>query len=117
MQIDIPLPVGFADEAFVSELEKLEPFGVGNPKPLFAQKDVPLKSIQLVGKTQNVLKLVVEGADAAGKGVLKEAVYFGDTKNAYEQLKDRKTVSLLYQLQLNEYNGKKNVQLLVKDFY
>ena len=116
MQIDIPLPPGYVDEAFAGELEKLEPFGVGNPKPLFAHKDVPIKSVQLVGKMKNVLKIILEGTDPLGCGVLKEAVYFGDAATAYEELKDRRTVSILYQVGFNEYNGRRNVQLIVKDY-
>ena len=116
MQIDIPLPVGYVDEAFVRELERLEPFGTGNPKPLFAQKDVTVKSVRLMGSTGNLLKLVVEGKDPSGQPVLRDAVYFGDTRRAYEELKDRKTVSLLYQAGFNEYNGRRSVQLTVRDY-
>ena len=40
VHIDVPMPLAYADEALAEQLELLEPFGVGNPKPLFAQKDL-----------------------------------------------------------------------------
>ena len=117
MRIDIPLPVGYVDEAFVNELTRLEPFGVGNPKPLFAQKDVPIRSVSLLGKERKVLKLVLEGKDPLGCVRAVEAVCFDDAEHSYEMLSGRKTVSVLYQAGFNEYNGRRSVQLLIKDFF
>ena len=116
IRIDIPLPIGYVTESFVGELDRLEPFGVSNPKPVFAEKDVPVRSVQLLGKNRNLLKMVLEGKNAAGDTVPVEAVYFGDTVEAYDELKDSKSVSILYQPGLNEYNGKRSIQLTVKDY-
>ncbi len=116
MQIDIPLPIGYIDMSFAEELEKLEPFGVSNPSPLFAQKDVPVRSVQLVGKSRNVLKMLLEGSDASGDPKMMEAVLFDNAGIAYEDLKDRTSVSVLYQIGINEYNGRRSVQLNVKDY-
>ena len=116
IRIDIPLPTGFVNEAFVEELDRLEPFGVSNPKPVFAEKDVPVRSVQLLGKNKNLLKMVLEGKNAAGDTGPVEAVYFGNTEEAYEELKDRKSVSVLYQPGFNEYNGRRSIQLVVKDY-
>lgn len=115
--IDIPLPVGYINDAFVEELEKLEPCGNGNPKPLFAQKDIPVRSVQLPGNSGNVLKLVLEGKDGAGNVRVIEAVSFKDCERMYEELKDRRTVSLLYQAGFNDYNGTRRVQLQIRDYY
>ncbi len=116
IRIDIPLPVGYVNEAFVEEIDRLEPFGVSNPKPVFAEKDVPVRSIQLLGKNRNLLKMVLEGKNAAGDAVAVEAVYFGDTEGAYEELRDRTSVSVLYQPGVNEYNGRRSIQLVIKDY-
>ena len=113
--IDIPLPVGRVSEAFAKELSKLEPFGISNPGPLFAQKDVPIRSIKLYGS--NCVKLVLEGTDEAGRTVSADAVCFEEAEKMYEELKDRKSVSILYQVGINEYNGKKSVQLTIKDWF
>lgn len=52
--IDVPMPMSYASLEFVEELEKLEPFGNGNPKPLFAQKQVTFLKGRLLGQNQNV---------------------------------------------------------------
>ena len=116
MPIDIPLPVGYVDLDLVKELSKLEPYGVANPKPLFAQKDVPIRSVRLMGKDNSLLKLSVTGYDASGREKALDAVYFGDTENAYEFFKNRKSAALLYQPGINEYNGNVSVQLTIKDY-
>lgn len=116
IRIDIPLPVGYVNEAFVEEIDRLEPFGVSNPKPVFAEKDVPVRSIQLLGKNRNLLKMVLEGKNAAGDAIAVEAVYFGDTEGAYEELRDRTSVSVLYQPGFNEYNGRRSIQLVIRDY-
>lgn len=116
MHIDIPLPIGYADDAFVNELSRLEPYGMGNPRPLFAQKDVPVRSIELCGKNKNLVKLMLEGRDKNGNLNVITGVIFSDAQSAYEQLKDRKTVSVLYRLTFNEYKGIKSVQANIEDY-
>ena len=116
MKIDIPLPVGYVNINLINELAKLEPYGISNPKPLFAQKDVPIRSVSLLGQNKNLLKLVLEGSDANGSARAVEAVYFGETQKAYEELRDRKSVSVLYQPGINEYRGSKNIQLTIVDY-
>ena len=116
MQIDIPLPVGYVDLDLVRQLSRLEPYGVANPKPLFAQKDVPIRSARLMGRDNNVLKLSLAGCDASGREKAVDAVYFGDTEKAYEFFGNRDSASILYQAGINEYNGNVSVQLTIKDY-
>ena len=116
MKIDIPLPVGYADERFTEELSALEPFGVGNPRPLFAEKDVPVRSVSLVGRDRKIVKVILEGKDASGKVRPVEAVCFDDPKRVYSDLSEKKTLSVLYQAGFNEYNGRRTVQLVIKDY-
>ena len=115
MLIDIPLPIGYVNDDFIRELERLEPFGVANPKPLFAQKDVPVRSITLTGKNNNVLKIILEGRDASGNSRLYDGVYFGDTEEMYERIRGKKTLSVLYQPGFSEYNGTRSIRLSIKD--
>ncbi len=65
VHIDVPLPVSHVSFDFVEELELLEPFGTGNEKPVFAQKDLLFLSARVLGKTGNVVKFTVQ--DDAGK--------------------------------------------------
>ena len=115
--IDIPLPVGLATLDFAKEIDKLEPFGVGNPRPLFAQKDVPISNVKIVGANQNVLKLTLTGTDAQGRVVRRDGIMFGDVQDAYDYMVNRDTLSILYQIGVNAYMGRENVQLLIKDYY
>lgn len=115
--IDIPLPVGLATLDFAKEIDKLEPFGVGNPRPLFAQKDVPISNVKIVGVNQNVLKLTLTGTDAQGRVVRRDGIMFGDVQDAYDYMANRDTLSILYQIGVNVYMGRENVQLLIKDYY
>lgn len=60
VHIDVPLPVSRVSFDFVEELELLEPFGTGNEKPVFAQKDLLFLSARVLGKTANVIKFTVQ---------------------------------------------------------
>ncbi|MBO4266574.1 MAG: single-stranded-DNA-specific exonuclease RecJ [Lachnospiraceae bacterium] len=116
VRIDIPLPLSYVDAAFVKELDRLEPYGVANPRPMFAQKDVPIKDMTVMGKNRNVLKLMLEASDRSGNPRIMEAVYFGDAAEAYNRLSGQKTVSVLYQPEFNDFNGRRSIRLVVKDY-
>lgn len=116
MVIDIPLPIGYVTRDLVYELDKLAPFGVSNPRPLFAQKNVKVRSVNLMGKNNNVLKMVLEGSDAEGMPVCHEAVLFENAAENYEKLKDAETISVLYQAAINEFRGTESVSLQIKDY-
>lgn len=74
VSIDVILPFGLITEQVMAELKQLEPFGVGNERPLFAERNLKLHSARILGKNANVLKLNVE--NQYGKQF--DALYFGD---------------------------------------
>ena len=74
IHIDVPMPLFYANKEFIRELSCLEPFGTGNPRPLFARKGIRLLSGRKLGKNRNVGKYRIE--DEAGNGY--EMIYFGD---------------------------------------
>ena len=80
VSIDVILPFGLVTEQVISELKRLEPFGVGNEKPLFAERNCKLRHARILGKNANVLKLTAE--NEYGKQF--EVMYFGDI-SAFEQ--------------------------------
>lgn len=114
--IDIPMPIGLANLSFARELDRLAPFGNGNTKPYFAQKDVPIRGVYLNGKDRKIVKLLLEGKDENGRSVGVEAILFEDAESNYELLKNAKTVSILYQITINEFRGETKVNLQIKDF-
>jgi single-stranded-DNA-specific exonuclease len=80
VSIDVILPFGLVTEQVISELKRLEPFGVGNEKPLFAERNCKLLHARILGKNANVLKLTAE--NEYGKQF--DVMYFGDIP-AFEQ--------------------------------
>lgn len=124
--IDVPMPMEYANLAFIEELEKLEPFGNGNAKPLFAQKQVSFVKGKILGQNRNVGKYTV--ADEAGK--VYEMIYFGDIEalNVYmcqkfgEQSVDNLyygschdiQMSVAYYPDINEFRGNVSVQMVMK---
>lgn len=115
--IDIPMPISYATMDFAREINKLMPFGVGNPKPLFAQKDVAFDNLMLVGKNQNVLKmkLCFQSEDCFLRKI--DGIIFDDAKGAYEQIAAKSTISILYQIDINIFKDRENVQIVIKDWY
>ena len=118
--IDVPMPFSYITEDLINQFSLLEPFGNGNPKPVFAQKDVSIRFAKLVGERKNVLKLKL--ADQNGFAI--DAVYFGDMDHIRSQLGDdfennkmiqSKKISALYFPDINEYNGIRSIQLRILD--
>ncbi len=126
--IDIHLPLGFITESLIHELKLLEPYGKGNEKPLFAEKNLKIKSALIIGKNANGIRFRVE--NQYGKEM--DAIYFGDVVqffhyigNTYgsEEAEKLKTgrgcnalLSITYFPRLNEYNGFKTMQLMIQNY-
>jgi single-stranded-DNA-specific exonuclease len=124
--IDVPMPMDYATLEFIEELDKLEPFGNGNPKPQFAQKNVKFLHGQILGANKNVGKYTV----AVQNGKEYELMYFGDLdalneaiakkygKNTMESLYyDRVSgieMSVVYYPEINEFRGNRKIQMVMK---
>lgn len=126
--IDVPMPVDYITEKLIDELELLEPMGKGNQKPLFAEKNLRLLSLSLIGKTRLIVKMIV--ANDTGKPI--DAVYFGDAELFLEELTEccgkaevdramqRKEngirLSLAYYPTVNEYRDQRKLQIVVQHY-
>jgi len=114
VSIDMQLPFAYVNEELIEQLELLTPFGKGNTKPVFVEKDLEILNTQVFGKNQNVLKMRVK--DSTGR--IMDATYFGDTATFlayYEERKGQKAAFTYYPT-INEYQGRKNVQIVVQNF-
>lgn len=112
--IDIQLPFAYVNEELVEQLELLAPFGKGNIKPVFVEKDLEILSHQIFGKNQNVLKLRVKD----GNGNVMDAIYFGDAVrflSYYEERKGEKAAFTYYPT-INEYMGRRSLQIVIQNF-
>jgi single-stranded-DNA-specific exonuclease len=125
--IDVPMPISYVTEELVEELENLAPFGKGNEKPVFAQKDVNLLSAKIMGKERNVIKLTMETSD----GAIGEGIYFNPQEMSenliswfgqeeYDKLLhgwlNNIVLNVVYYPSVNEFNGNRTIQFKIKRY-
>lgn len=128
ISIDIVLPLGYITQELVEELTILEPFGKGNPKPVFAERNLKVLRGFILGKNKNVCKLNV--VNEYGRRM--DAMYFGDIPSFMQNLTERFgeeevdkmfqnrenkiTLSVTYYPNINEYNGNRNIQIVILNY-
>lgn len=126
--IDVPMPLDYISKILVEELNILEPFGKSNEKPVFADKNIHILSLGIFGKNRNVCRMQVQSQG----GTVMSAVYFGQTdefldflgkkygNDAVQQAISGKgadmAVSFIYYPEINVYNGKESLQIIVKNY-
>lgn len=110
--IDVPMPLEYIDEPFIEELDLLEPFGQGNEKPLFAQKGLSIRSVRVLGKNRNVVKFSL----ASGQGMPMDGLLFANGDSFLEELSDSRKIDVIYYPTINEYNGNKSLQIVIKNY-
>ncbi len=93
----------------IQELDKLAPFGMAHPAPKFAVKQATVKEAAVIGKDKRHAKFRLE---SAGKTI--EAVGFGIGETVRRVALGSK-LSLVGELSVNEWNGRKTPQMIVKD--
>ena len=110
--IDVPMPLEYVSERLVEELKQLEPYGQGNEKPLFAQKKLYIRSKRILGKTKNLVKmnLVTEN------GLAMEGLLFTNGDEFLEEIGNKKWIDVIYYPDINEYNGVRTLQIVIKNF-
>ena len=128
VMIDAAMPLGYISEEVIADLEKLEPFGRANEKPLFAQQHLSVLRLSRIGKNRNVVKMSVMGPE----GIIMDALYFGDTDVFFDFLEDeygrdnvaaalrgmRNTIDIgvTYYPQINEFQGKRSLQIVIQNY-
>ena len=128
IHIDVPMPVSYVSFRLVEELELLEPFGTGNSKPVFAQKDLKFVSVRALGKAGNVLRFTVEDSEQKRW----EMMYFGGKDNfeAYAAEKYGQTAldglysgkgsplyfDVVYYPGVNTWQGNTKLQLVMQQY-
>ena len=128
VMIDAAMPLGYINEEVIADLEKLEPFGRANEKPLFAQQHLSVLRLSRIGKNRNVVKMSVMGPE----GIIMDALYFGDTDVFFDFLEEeygrdnvaaalrgmRNTIDIgvTYYPQINEFQGKRSLQIVIQNY-
>ncbi len=110
--IDVPMPVDYISPGLISDLECLAPFGKGNEKPVFADKNLTIRQIQTLGKNNNFTRMYLENS----RGFVIEAVGFfeaGELKTAYA---GNKKISCTYYPEINEFRGNRKLQINITGY-
>ncbi|MEY8339355.1 single-stranded-DNA-specific exonuclease RecJ [Lachnospiraceae bacterium 62-35] len=110
--IDVPMPLEYISENLVRELEVMEPFGQGNEKPQFAQKNLFIRSSRVMGKNRNVVRLSL----VTDSGFAMEGIWFGDGDAFEKEREGRCHIDAVYYPDINEYNGNKTLQVVIKNY-
>lgn len=111
IKLDCEVRLTDLELSFYEQLEKLEPFGVGNPRPDFVSRDLRLIDSRLMGRENQHLKLIVRSKDSP---LTFAAVGFG-MGEYYFKLSSEKKFDLAYSLMINEWNGERKLELKIKD--
>ena len=128
IHIDVAMPLAYISKGLIEQLGLLEPFGAGNVKPVFAQKDIHIINGRIVGKNRNVGKYGITD----GNGGFYDMVYFGDLEAFHDFLVEKAgeymvnrlyqgervdiPVSIIYYPDINRYGGRESVQIVMRGY-
>ena len=129
VMIDVPMPVSYLTRERIEELSLLEPFGKGNEKPLFAQKNLEVLGARKIGKTRTMLKLLLRDPDSHTQI---DGLFFGDSEEMLSYLRTRFgegavqtmlqgrpsgiTLSAVYEPGVNTYRGETSLQIIIEHY-
>ena len=113
--VDVPMPVGYVTEELVSQLDLLAPFGKANEKPVFAERNAVITSPRIIGKKRNVLKARVTSSRESGYGMYgsQEMISFRNVDALMERISRDPCMTIAYYPRINEYLGRKTIQIEV----
>lgn len=126
--IDVPMPLSYISKELAEELDILEPFGKSNGKPVFADREIEILSLRILGKNRNVCRMQIKSADSA----VLPAVYFGEVGKFLAFLEEKygsralaqamegagggMKISAAYYPEINRYNGREDLQIVVRNY-
>jgi len=111
LMIDVEMPLSSATEALWEQLRGFEPFGLGNYEPIFVTREVSIVEVRQIGADGKHLKLKVQQKDES-RTINAVAFSMG---NLYSSFKSEQPVALAYTIDMNEWNGRRNLQLKIRD--
>lgn len=109
--IDVPMPMSYVTIPLIRQLGQLEPFGKGNTKPIFAQKDIRFSNCKVFGKNRNVVKMKAQD----GFGFVAECVWFGDGEEILERLKEKELWDVIYYPSINSFQGRESIEMIIQN--
>ena len=128
IRIDKKIPLNEISYKLVEDIKILEPFGKGNPSPLFAEKSVEIYKVAFIGREKNVLKMMcrIRGTFNKIDGISFEHAeeFKSDLINMYGQERLEALINgnagtiqadIIFYPDINEYNGITSLQLYIKE--
>ncbi len=107
LRVDVEVPLDSITEELWQTMQALEPFGFGNPEPVFASRNVSVNDVRLIGAEGKHLKLTLGGMECVGFGM----------GSLYKTIKIGALVDIAYTVDINTWNGNRRLQLKLKDIH
>lgn len=128
--IDVPMPFSYVNSDLIQQLSVLEPFGTGNEKPVFAQKNLIFLSGSIMGKNRNMARFQVKDEQGEKYSLLlfrglehfkeyvseKYGAKAGDSLFQGNHASDEINLDVIYYPSINEYRGKIDIQFIMQDY-
>lgn len=109
--IDVPMPIDYITEKLVEQISVLEPFGNGNSKPVFADKNLIVNHVSVIGKNKNTLKCTLTNE----RGSSISGIMFGSEEIKTLPFNNGDIISVIYYPSINEYGGRRTLQIVIND--
>lgn len=110
--IDAAVPLEYLSEKLTVEMKRLEPFGQGNEKPRFAQKNLGIRGARVLGRNHNAVKLSL----FTSHGTPMEGMLFTEGDRFMEEMGEQRGIDIVYYPDINEYNGNRTLQIIITDY-
>lgn len=111
LKIDMEISLTAVTESLWSGIQQFAPFGIGNMEPVFASRGLLVREARLIGATKKHLKFKVR---TQGVSEDIDAIAF-NMAGELAKLSPDKPVDMAYAIDMNEWNGRRKLQLKVKD--
>ena len=127
--LDCDMPISYISQKLIYEIENLEPFGNENDKPLFAERNIPIRRIRQIGKDGQFLKfeLKIPGSDRSMDGLMfrdcdsfREKFQEKYSEGLYRELlmgrpSSEVSLTISYYPSLNVFRGETSIQVMIQD--
>lgn len=126
--IDVPMPLDYINEALIEQLDVLEPFGKGNEKPVFADKNIGILSMARIGKNKDMLRLRLKKESGCimestmfrncddFEAFLNEQFSEGEVEKAFRGLPNNISIAITYYPSINEFRGNRSLQVNITGY-
>ena len=108
--IDVPMPMSYVTIPLIRQLNQLEPFGKGNTKPVFAQKNLQISQCRVFGKNRNVVKMQLKDEF----GIASEGIWFGDGDVFVAKTQEKTFFDVIYYPTVNSFRGRESIEMVIQ---